>query len=186
MKAESETHYNIDITLNIWEGDNIQFIDPNIRGLVLSINGLGIETRASSDGHLDKKKYPYPWISAKPFLYLSHQDRLDRLSDLLEEFNQDSEIEWEFLGQREINPSMKTLKKFGLSRSKRRPKSFSESDLSTMHQSARELAKFLAKAHLSDVQRTWERKFHLHRAGFSEKEYIELLKEDYRKAGVDL
>ena len=150
MSGRKEAHCNIGHTFNMEEEGSIQFIDPNIRGLVLSINRLGIETRASSDGHVnDKKKYPYPWISIRPFFFLSHQDRLDRLNDLLEEFNQDSEIEWELLGGTGVNPTIETLRKFGLSRSTRRPKSFSESELDVLHQSARELGEFLTKIHLS-------------------------------------
>ena len=74
MSAESKIFHNIDVTLDIEKGDYIQYIDPNVRGLALSITRLGIKTRAACQGHLnDNRKHPYPWISTEPFLYLYHQ-----------------------------------------------------------------------------------------------------------------
>lgn len=157
MNAESNIYHNIDITLDLEEGDNIQFIDPKLRGLVLGVNGLGIKTRAACEGHLDRKrKYPFPWISISPFLCFSHQDRLDRLSGLLEEFNQGSEIKWE-LEEAQLSPSEETLRKFGLTPSiieklgdpKQPPNPLSEQELSVMHQSAHKLAELLARNPLS-------------------------------------
>lgn len=154
-------------------------IDPSVRGLVLGLNGMGIKTTACCEGHLDQRERPpFPWVGFIPGTVFDNPHKKVEYEKLLERFNSNKKIKWEFHGPTgaEIRPDEETLNSFGITpdivegRSKRKV-NMDEAQLQLLQGSAKELGGFLARTHLSGVKSAEDREF---------------FKRAYAKAGVDL
>lgn len=78
-------------------------IDGKISDLVRALNGLGVKTMESCEGHLDKPgTRPRPWVNLSPFPFLTGdhdvQDRarksVSNLRQALEDFAKNSAVTW--------------------------------------------------------------------------------------------
>ncbi|MBI3342750.1 hypothetical protein HY032_01165 [Candidatus Gottesmanbacteria bacterium] len=127
-------------------------VDYSIADLVLSLNLMGIDTGGSCEGHLDGKRHPYPWVATNRFLDIFDNGSLSRLRELLAQFNEQSEIPWEYSLLVGVTPASDILTKFGITPKVRgefvdatqtHVVPISPDNLGRLQQSARELGEFL-------------------------------------------
>jgi hypothetical protein len=108
----------------------IPYIDLKIRDLATVLNELGFETSGSCEGHLRKKRHPYPWVT-----YIGLEDEANELTRLIEPFNDTSDIRWITHAYGSLEPDHKAS---------------TEEELRRMRESGKQLAKFLRERYLSD------------------------------------
>lgn len=98
-------------------------IDPKISNLVRVINGLGVITLGSCEGHLRRKgTHPYPWVT-----YFNWIGASEVLTAILDGFNQTSDIKWEAIGAiQPMQPMQKARSKVELARLQESAKSLTQ------------------------------------------------------------
>lgn len=126
-------------------------LDDSIADVVLGLNGMGIDTVGSCEGHRDGERHPYPWVGINQFLEWFGRERLDRLQGLLVQFNNQSDIPWE-LTPGGVTPAADILTTFGITPDVRKEfvdatqihaVPISPDNLDRLQQSARALGTFL-------------------------------------------
>ena len=141
---------NIDLTFDLEDGSDYKYIDPVIRSLVMVMNDMGISTDSSCQGHIQKGKWPFPWIGIYGFIGVTGTKRrkgYNHFLGLVNQFCSEDGITWQF-NTNNISPSEKSLHKLGMMPPFSRDyKTFSISDgenkLKILQKSAQELADFL-------------------------------------------
>ena len=106
-------------------------LDPGIEDLVRVLTGLGYITQGSCEGHLDERKFPFPWVT---ILGLGAH-RIRGLEGRIGLFNQQSDIKWTTISA--LKPRL--------------PAS-DEKELYSLHQSAQLLAEFIFEGYLKSPQ----------------------------------
>jgi len=107
---------NIDLTFDLEDVSDYKYIDPAIRSLVMVMNDMGIPTDSSCQGHLQKGKWPFPWIGTGGFCGISGTEKYkkyDRFFKLIEKFRSQDGITWQH-GGNNISPSEESLLKLDM------------------------------------------------------------------------
>lgn len=68
--------------------------DPYIGDLVRTLSGLGFRTVESCEGHLDKIRHPFPWVTLRELNGSARSLEIE-----VDQFNRTSEVKWTASGK---------------------------------------------------------------------------------------